>query len=202
MHSPAPQASWLARLTGRAWFWIAVVVLVAGISIGRALFRRLPGMLPVLDQVPAFSLVDQTGAPFGSRELFGRTWIASSVSPSGPNGDLIGEKLRRIQHRAHNLGADFHVVSITTDPEHDAPPDLDAFVRKEHGSPRMWSFLTGDTQDVMDLFARFNGLGDVARPRFVLVDRALRVRAVYDALDPDVVERVLFDVGLLVNRGG
>lgn len=159
-------------------------------------------MLPVLGEVPAFSLVDQTGAPFSTRELLGRTWIAAALSPSDPRGDLIGQKLRQIQHRAHSLGADFRVVAITTDPEHDAPPDLDAFVRKEHGSPRMWTFLTGDAKDVMDLFARFPALGDAAHPRIVLVDRALRARAVYDALDADVVERVLFDVGLLVNRGG
>lgn len=202
MHSTAPRRSWIAQLTGSAWFWIVVVVLVAGLSIGRALFRRLPPMLPALGEVPAFSLVDQTGAPFGSRDLLGRTWVAAAVSPSDPKADLIGEKLRQIQHRSHNLGADFHVVSITPDPERDAPPDLDAFVRKEHGSPRMWTFLTGDKKDVMDLLARFQGLGDVSHPCFVLVDRTLQARAVYDALDSDVVERVLFDVGLLVNRGG
>jgi cytochrome oxidase Cu insertion factor (SCO1/SenC/PrrC family) len=203
MHTPAPQRNqWLAQLTGRAWFWTIIVVLVAGVSIGRALFRRLPPPLPYLGRVPDFSLVDQNGAPFGSRELVGRTWLGAALSPSDPDGDLIGDQLRKIQHRAHNLGDAFHVISITTDPEHDSPPDLDAFIRKEHGSPRMWRYLTGDKKDVTDLFARFQPPGDAWRTHFVLVDPTMRVRAVYNARDPDVVERVLFDVGLLVNRGG
>jgi protein SCO1/2 len=190
-----------SRVVGRGWFWLALVLAVMALPVGRALFRRLPPMLPVLGEAPSFSLLDQRGESFGSRDLAGRAWLLAVLSPSGDEGDLIGDKLARIQHRAHHLGADFHVVSITIDPERDSPADLAIFLRTHHGSPRMWTFLTGDRQMVADLLARLSAW-HVAPPGFVLVDARQRVRAVYDARDADVVERVLFELGLLVNRGG
>jgi protein SCO1/2 len=36
---------------------------------------------------------------------------------------------------------------------------------------------------------------------FVLVDRDLRIRAYHDSTDPDVVDRVLADAAMLINRG-
>jgi hypothetical protein len=36
---------------------------------------------------------------------------------------------------------------------------------------------------------------------FVLVDRELRIRGYYDSSAPDVVERVLHDAAMLINRG-
>jgi hypothetical protein len=187
---------------GRAWFWIVVLLAIVALPLSRAFFRRLPPSLPILGDVPAFSLVDQHGEPFGSKDLLGRAWLFAALSPSAPEGGLIGEKIHRIQHRAHHLGGAFHVVCVTTDPAHDPPPDLEAFVRKQHGSPRMWSFLTGDASDVSSLIVRLSSLPGLSRPGFVLVDPWLRARAVYDPLAADVVERVLFDVGLWVNRGG
>jgi protein SCO1/2 len=202
MLSTMAPATWLPRLVGRAWFWVAVVLLIAAMPIARAFTRRLPPMLPVLGEVPAFSLVDQNGENFGSTDLAGRAWIAAALSPSAQEGDLIGGELRRIQHRAHNLGADFHVVSISTEPDRDAPPDLDAFVKRHRGSPRMWSFLTGDKTEVTRVLSSFSSLSGRRGAWFLLVDGALRARAVYDPRDPDVVEHVLFDLALLVNRGG
>jgi len=190
-----------SRVVGSGWFWVALILAVLALPVGRALFRRLPPMLPILGEAPSFSLVDQRGESFGSSDLLGRAWLLAVLSPSAPEGDLIGDKLARIQHRAHHLGADFHVVSLTIDPERDSPADLAVFLQRHRGSPRMWTFLTGDREMVTDLVARLSAW-HVPSPGFVLVDARQRVRAVYDARDPDVVERLLFDVGLLVNRGG
>jgi protein SCO1/2 len=202
MLSRVASESWWSRLVGRAWFWTAVVATVAALPLARAFSRRMPPLLPTLGVIEDFSLIDPSGAPFGSRELRGRTWIAAALSPSGADGDLIGDELATIQHRAHNLGADFQVISISSDPAHDAPPELAAFVQSHRGSPRMWRFLTGDEREVARLLQSFSALAGGSRAWLVLVDGQLRVRAVYAPHDPGVVERVLFDVGLLVNRGG
>ncbi len=189
-------------MVGRAWFWVLVISSVLVLPVGRALFRRLPPALPVIGAVPPFSLLDQSGAPFGSRDLEGRAWLAAPLSTTSPESDRVGEELRLIQHRAHHLGADFRVVSITTDPERDSPPDLAAFVEQHHGSPRMWTFVTGDPREVAHVLAQLPALPGESRSAFVLVDAHGRARSIYDPLDPATVERVLLDLSLMVNRGG
>jgi protein SCO1/2 len=201
IQTPNAAGSFVVRLVGRAWFWVAAIALVLVLPVGRALFRRLPPMLPVLGEMPAFSLVDQNGEAFGSRDLAGRAWLGAMVSTSGPDGDRVGEELRLLQHRAHHLGVDFHIVAVTTDPAHDSPPDLALFLREHHASPRLWTFLTGDPVEVGTLITRLFGSGG-SPSGFVLVDARQRIRSAYDPHDPTVVERVLFDLSLLVNRGG
>ena len=160
-------------------------------------------MLPEGGEVPPFALVDQHGQPFGSDDLRGRVWLGVALSPSSPEGRELGEKIKKIQHRAHNLGVAFHIVTITLAPSEDSPADLDAFVRDVHGSPRMWSFLTGRASDVEALLGALSMLTPGPADQLVwLVDPRMHVRARYDLREPSVVESVLRDVGLLANRGG
>jgi len=198
------RVSWIARLAGSPWFWVAAALAMIVIPMKRALFTRLPPILPVVGTVPEFTLIDQSGRRFGSDDLRGRVWLGVAFSPSGPDGRAIGEKVKRIQHRAHQLGKAFHIACITSNPEGDAPLDLDAFVRGEHGSPRMWTFLTGDAADVDRLIAGATdgptGRGLPGEPAW-LVDGTMHVRARYDLREADIVETVLRDVGNLVNRG-
>jgi cytochrome oxidase Cu insertion factor (SCO1/SenC/PrrC family) len=196
-------SSWFSRLVGRPWFWVVAIAAIVAFPLGRALFTRLPPMLPVVGQFPRFSLIDQRGESFGSSEVEGRVWLEAVFSPSTPAGREVGEKIKKIQHRAHNLGVAFHVVCITSDPKGDSPADLDAFVRSVHGSPRMWSFLTGDSVEVEALLQQVTPIsGGPTTGAALLVDPSMRVRARYDLSSEDVVERILRDVGMVANRGG
>ena len=192
---------WLSRLVARPVFLSAVVLAIFAFSIGRALLRRLPPPLPIYEQFPAFELVDQRGQPFGSASLNGRTWLFAVVSTDSAAGEQLAEKLRTIQHRSHALGTAFQVVCVTSDPKRNTPAQLDQFVRGHHGSPRMWTFLTGDPEQVRAL------VGSSALPKLDsgqvvwLIDTQMRIRAAYDASDANMVDRALRDVGLLANRG-
>ena len=77
----------------------------------------------------------------------------------------------------------------------------------------MWTFLTGPLDEIRDTvegsmkiaMGGVEGEQDFASivhgTHFVLVDRDLRIRGYYDSTDPEVVDRVLGDAAMLINRG-
>src|SRR6267143_840801 len=185
----------------------------AAVVLKRHLLPLAP-RLPVLGTVPPFELTAQDGGAFGSKDLAGRVWVASVIFTRCETGcPAITRQMARIQGRTRNLEPAFHLVSISVDPEFDDPARLAAYARAHRASPRMWTFLTGPVEVVRDTVAR--GLrvsmgADAKRPReedishgtrLVLVDGEGRIRAYYDPDRADVVERVVRDAALLVNRG-
>jgi protein SCO1/2 len=175
----------------------------------------VPPKLPVLASIPSFRLTDQSGRPFGTIELEGKAWVASFIfTRCATICPAITARMARIQDRTRNLGASFHLVSFSVDPEYDTPERLQAYARAHRASPRLWSFLTGPEAQVKE--AVVEGLkvsmgrekGDDGRlegifhgSHFVLVDQRGRVRGYYDSEDADAVDRVVRDAGLLANRG-
>ena len=79
----------------------------------------------------------------------------------------------------------------------------------------MWRFLTGPLDQVRDTVVdglkiamgdqAIEGEQDFASvmhgTHFVLVDQRGRIRGYYDSTDSDVVDRVLTDATMLINRG-
>src|SRR6266478_170080 len=161
-----------------------------------------------------WELSAQDGSPFGSKDLAGRVWVASFIfTRCDTVCPAITRQMARIQGRTRNLEPAFHLVSISVDPEFDDPARLAAYARAYRASPRMWTFLTGSVETVRHTVVR--GLrvgmgGDAKRPEeqdishgthLVLVDGEGRIRGYYDSDGADVVERVVRDAALLVNRG-
>ncbi len=205
----------VSALVGRPAFWIAVVGLLGAWPAVWALRSPVPPPPPVLATLPPFRLTDQDGAPFGSRELQGKVWVASfiftrctTVCPA------ITAQMARIQDRMRNLEPAFRLVSFSVDPSFDTPPQLAAYARAHRASPRLWTFLTGPEEAVRDAVVRGlketmgreasadgSALGLLHGTHLVLVDAKGRVRGYYASDAPDVVERVVRDAALLVNRG-
>ncbi len=203
-----------AALVARPAFWIVFVALAATWPFIRPLAHHPPPRLPVLGTMQRFELVDERGLPFGSAELAGRIWVASFVfTRCGTACPAITAKMKQVQDRARQLGSAFHLVSFSVDPEHDTPPILAAYARQHGASPRLWSFLTGPPGAVRSAVSeglkvsmgreRDDGAtADISHgTHLVLVDGRGQVRAYYDPDEPGVVDRVLRDVSLIVNRG-
>lgn len=171
----------------------------------------------VYAKLPEFRLTDQTGAPFGSRELRGKTWLADFMFTRCPTAcPRLTALMKRVRESAPDVGARLHLVSFTIDPAHDTPPVLLAYARRNRATTR-WSFLTGSLDDLERTIVRgfkvtsgreeedaeargapipqahvaevFHGT------HLVLVDGAARVRGYYGAEDDDVVERIVRDAG-------
>ncbi len=199
-----------SRLVGRPASWLALVLAIASWPVIWAIRTPLPPPLPVIAAVPRFELLDQAGRRFGSDELQGRVWLASFIfTRCDTVCPAITARMARIQGRTRNLAPAFHLVSFSVDPGYDTPGRMSSYARLHRASPRMWSFLTGRVEDVRAAvesglkIAMDPGAGDVSHgTHLVLVDGSGRVRRYYDPEAQDLVDRVVHDVGLLVNRGG
>jgi protein SCO1/2 len=198
--------------------WAAVMGVLFGVPIYRSMTRRLIASPAVLGGLPAFTLTDQTGRPFGSRELTGKIWVADFIFTSCQAAcPLLSERMADVGKRARNLGPDFHLVSISVDPERDTPERLAAYAARYGANPISWSFLTGPEQaiqaTVVDGFKvgagkeRRGGGADAGASGFweifhgeklVLVDRQLRIRGYFDAT-PAGIDQLMEAVGRVAN---
>jgi protein SCO1/2 len=200
--------------TGRPLLWAALVALLFAWPVVWALRAPVPRAPPVLGAAPAFELTDQDGRSFGSRELAGRTWIASFVFTRCPTVcPRVTAQMARIQTRTRNLEPELHLVSFSVDPEYDTPARLAEYARAHRASPRMWTFLTGPAGAVQETVEKGFRVGigrDAGDPspssishgtHLVLVDATGRIRGYYDPESADAVDRLVRDAATLVNGG-
>ena len=181
--------------------------------------RRLTASPVVLGVLPSFTLTDQRGQPFGSRELAGKIWVADFIFTSCQGVcPLLSERMAEVGKRARHLGPDFHLVSISVDPERDTPARLAEYAARYGANPIAWSFLTGPEQaiqaTVVDGFKVGAGkerapgaAADGGGPGFweifhgeklVLVDRQMRIRGYFDAT-AEGIDKLMEAVGRVAN---
>src|SRR5687767_8327636 len=72
----APRVS---RWFGSPWFWGLLVVFGLAVPLSSRMLRPAPAPLPVISELPAFSLTDQDGRRFGKAELGGKVWLAGFI---------------------------------------------------------------------------------------------------------------------------
>jgi len=109
--------------------------------------------------VPAgdFALVDQDGKPFRLSRLRGRVVLVSFIYATCPDVcPLLTAKVaglqRALQKRRRN---DFFLISITTDPDSDAPEVLKSYARRFSAELRSWAFLSGDRKELARVWRIF-----------------------------------------------
>lgn len=212
---------WLERLVSSGWFWMLFLAIGFSYPIYRSVNRELPPELPVLAEVPPFQLLNEFGRAFGSNELKGRAYIANFAFTSCPTTcPALMEKTQKIQKRIRGLGTKVALVTFTVDPENDTPAVLHKYARGMSANPHVWSFLTATDKEEMrsllvdgfkvpmgdldEFEAVVDGrkltLWDIAHTeRFVLVDHEAKIRGYYSA-NKDDINKLMIDVGLLVNR--
>lgn len=193
-----------AALAGRPLFWVLFLAALTAWPIARSIRaeRRLPQNRPVIGTVGEFSLVDQNGEVFGSKELRGRVWVAhfSSTRCRGICGDML-DRMSNLQHRTRNLGEAFRLVTLSVDPDRDDPAKMAEFASAQRASRRMWHFLSGPAPAVEKLLEDFQVAVHMPQTRFALVDGDLKIRGFYDLSDKESLDLLVRDLGLLVNRG-
>ncbi|HMF43908.1 MAG TPA: SCO family protein [Polyangia bacterium] len=216
MTARAPRPPITARLIQNPFVWAAVMGVLFGVPIYRSMTRRLTASPAVLGGLRPFTLTDQTGRPFGSRELAGKIWVADFIFTACQQAcPLLSERMAEVGKRARHLGPDFHLVSISVDPERDTPERLAAYAARYGANPIAWSFLTGPEQaiqaTVVEGFKVGAGKersgGADGGPGFweifhgeklVLVDRQMRIRGYFDAT-PEGIDKLMEAVGRVAN---
>jgi protein SCO1/2 len=213
---PAP-----ARLAGNPLVWGALLALLFGVPIFRSVNRRLGASPAILGTLPAFTLTDQRGQPFGTRELAGKVWVADFIFTACQEAcPLLSQKMAEVGRRARRLGPDFHLVSISVDPVRDTPARLAEYAARYGANPLAWSFLTGPADAIEAAvtggFKVGMGKEKVQQPaaagqeqgfwqifhgeNLVLVDRQLRIRGYFEAT-PQGIDLLMAAAGRVANGG-
>jgi protein SCO1 len=214
--SPPPRRGLVARLVGSPIFWALACGALFGLPILRSVRRQLGAAPVVLGTLPAFTLTDQTGRAFGTRELAGKVWVSDFIFTACQEAcPLLSQRMQELARRTKQLGPDFHLVSISVDPERDTPPRLAEYAARYSASPVRWSFLTGPASALEDaVTGGFKvGMGREAitpdgggatfwqifhGENLVLVDRRLRIRGYFPAT-PEGLDHLIEAIGRVVN---
>jgi protein SCO1 len=210
----------LERIVASKAFWAIFLLLSFSYPIIRSVNRELPDRLPVYHKIPQFNFTNEMGQKTSSESLKGRVYMANFIFTTCPTScPGIVEKLRKVQKRIRGVGDRAKIVTFTVDPENDNPEVLYKFARKNGINPKLWTFLTGDYDAMNKLIVggfkvpmgkleevnkKFNDsditMFDIAHTeKIVLVDQLGQTRGYY-SLDDESVNRLMVDVGLLVNR--
>jgi hypothetical protein len=204
--------SWIARLVGNPWFWIAAIAVPFSWPIFLSLTSGAPAPIPILGRLPEFAAADQLGRPLGNDELKARTWVMDFAALDEPATEASIAALERVQYRARNLGQTFGIITWVLDGDGDRSR-VAGYVKTRPISPRMWRFVPATPPAVSsaakEAIAKMVGgpLSGVDETRFgagntlFLVDSESRLRGIYDASDTASIDKLLHDAGLVINRG-
>lgn len=195
MATPAATQSVPGR---RLLFGLLVILLVAvipSIVVPTLMCRPEHKQLRDMGTVGPFSLLDERGQPFTEAAMAGKISIVSFIfTRCDTICPVTAMKLERIQEKTFDLGRDIKLVSFSVDPKYDTPEKLAAFAKRYRADAERWRFVTGPYDDVykvvegsfmssmMQLPDKPNGVPDFAHGGyFLLVDRALHIRGLYDS---------------------
>lgn len=195
--------------------WVIAFVAVAAL-IGLAyvsLKNTRPAMpsapLEKLARVPEFTLTDQTGNAFGSADLKGKIWVANFIFTrcKGPC-PLITTRMAELNGKLKKTHNEVKLASFTVDPEHDTPEVLSKYGTNLAANPADWKFLTGSPEAMNEIVVK--GLlqplakepdGTPAHSqRFVIVDGDGWIRGFQNGEDPEVVQKLVVDIGRLLRE--
>jgi len=175
--------------------------------------KRSAEDVPVLGQLPEFSLVDQDQQAFSRESMEGRLWVSAFVfTHCRSTCPRLTAHMKGLQSRVSDVPS-AHFVSVSVDPRNDTPEVIKAYMTKNELDERNWRFVTGEEDAirhvVVDGFrvglgdddSKAAGADDIMHSNsFVLVDDKAQVRGYYRANNDGIgdLERDLRALGTVV----
>jgi protein SCO1/2 len=198
-----------------AWGLLCLALAAVVALFVRSQMTRSP--LPRLGQIQPFTLTNQLGETFSSRELRGRVWVADIVFTrcAGPCPRMT-EEMSKLQN-AFSPRDPLRFVTLTTDPEYDTPPVLRRYGDKFGADAARWQFLTGSKAALKDVAIGSLKLAAVEKDAaerenpndlfihstiFVLVDKNGAMRGIYESLETGFQEKIRADIAGLLRENG
>ena len=135
--------------------FLPILLAAAGFTAGWLLTSRCPGEtpLPVMGQVPDYTLTDQLGRQVSSTAFLGKvrmvTFLFTYCRGYCP---LIAHNLMTLERvlRAAGLADQVQLVAFNVDPGETGPAEMRAFQEQYGWDPdnTYWEFLTGSPEDI------------------------------------------------------
>jgi protein SCO1/2 len=140
-----------------------------------------PGPKP-LPELAELALIERSGANFKFDRLNGHVWTANYFFTSCRRECLrITQVVKGLQDEFPEL----RLVSVTSDPNEDKPPQLAEYAKENAADPLRWFFLTGDASDVRRLSEILFALpikNSDHSPRIAVIDRHGRLVETFNSL--------------------
>ena len=163
--------------------------------------KRSAADVPVLGQLPEFSLVDQDEQAFVRESMEGNLWVSAFVfTHCRSTCPRLTAHMKGLQARLSDVPST-HFVSVSVDPRNDTPEVLKAYMSKNELDETNWRFVTGDEEAIRHVVVEgFRvGLGDedskaagaeeiMHSNSFVLVDEKAQVRGYYRANNDGIAD--------------
>lgn len=188
------------RFKKQPYLWSAVLCALV-ITVLTPLTRRVPLPPPALGDVPAFSLTNQEGLPFGTAQLAGKPYVASFIFTRCKSFcPIVFQHLKTLQERIQISKLPLSIVSFTVDPDFDSAAVLKSHAQLMGAQPEHWTFLTTEKEAMAELVEKgfmvamgeafMNaGMMDIAHAqKLVLVDAQGKIRGYYDATSQGIDE--------------
>jgi protein SCO1/2 len=117
-------------------------------------------MLKTGDVVPDQLLIDQDGKPRPISSLRGHRVALTFIYTRCPMPDfcpLMDRHFQAVQREIRKTPAlaDVRLLSVSFDPQFDTPPVMKAHAAKLEADPLIWTFVTGEREEITRFAARF-----------------------------------------------
>ena len=163
--------------------------------------KRSAEDVPVLGQLPEFTLVDQDAQAFTRDTMEGDVWVSAFVfTHCRSTCPRLTAHMKGLQTRVSDV-PNASLVSVSVDPRNDTPEVIKAYMQKNDLDERNWRFVTGEEDAIRhvvvqgfkvpigDEDSRAAGSDDIMHSNsFVLVDQKAQVRGYYRANNDGIAD--------------
>ncbi|MFN8353298.1 MAG: SCO family protein [Spirosomataceae bacterium] len=165
----------------------------------------------VFHTVPDFTLTDQDGKAFSSKQTKGKIYVANfiftrctSICPR------MSSELTRVQAMFAD-NPSILLVSHSIDPVYDTPEVLKQYAKKYEAQSGKWYFLTGSEEQIYHLAHKAYFIAAKAEDgktspdetfthseKLILIDKEGHIRGFYDGTDKKDVDRLILEIKILL----
>jgi protein SCO1/2 len=184
-----PRIVWLGMSLAFGLLGLAYIVALTKMEHSRQ------NTLPALGQIADFTLTNQNGQATTLADLSNHVWVADIIFTrcAGPCPRMTAQMKSLQDLLPQNSNA--KLVTLTTDPDYDAPPAMKRYGERFNADFNRWTFLTGTKTEIaalasgsLKLSAVPVKLEDQKNPAdlfihttiFVVVDKRTQLRGIFE----------------------
>jgi protein SCO1/2 len=157
----------------------------------------------IYHQIPPFSFFNQDGNVISDETVKGKIHVADFFFTSCPTiCPKMTSQLKRLQAELKDV--DIIILSFTVDPRRDSIARLKQYAEKNAINTTNWHLLTGNKEEIYDLGRNgyyLNAMEDdkaaggfLHSEIFVLVDKELHIRGLYEGTSTESVNKLINDI--------
>lgn len=155
-----------------------------------------------------FNLINQLGQPVSRESLVGKvTLVAFFPTTDSLKASYMSAILKKIENTYERSDSGFHILTFTTNPQHDSVNVLKNYADNLQANHDVWWFLTGEKAKIVnmaktdfeiDLQKADSSDTSLYSPQFILMGKRQYVRGYYNAFDSSQVRQCVRDISMLM----